>query len=216
MTMRVLVADDHALFRDGIVSLLEAAGFIVIGQAGDGQSAVEQTLTLHPDLVLLDLHMPGMNGLEALRRIKNKMPETQIVMLTVSDDEDHLVEAIQGGAEGYLLKHLDSRTFMEALASLQRGEAAMTGKSVKVLMNRLASQSARNAQKIPRVVLSPREIEILRLVAKGHSNAAISVQVSLSENTIKYHIKNILQKFGAHNRTEAVLAAVREGMLQED
>lgn len=213
MTIRVLVADDHALFRDGIVSLLEAAGFAVIGQAGDGQSAVEQTMDLHPDLVLLDLQMPGMNGLEALREIKNRMPEMQVVMLTVSDGEEHLLEAIKEGADGYLLKHLDSKTFLEALAGLQRGEAALTGKSVKVLMNRLARPSTLNTQLKSRIVLSDREIEILRLVAKGHSNAIISVEISLSENTIKYHIKNILQKLHAHNRTEAVLAAMREKML---
>ena len=216
MTIRVLIADDHALFRDGLVSLLEDAGFLVIGQAGDGQSAIEQTMDLHPDLVLLDLHMPRMNGLEALRQIKGRIPEMPVVMLTISDDEDCLVEAIKEGAEGYLLKQVDFKTFLEALSGLQRGEAALMGKSVKVLMSRLARLSTQDTQQKPRVVLSDREIEILRLIAKGHSNAAISDEISLSENTIKYHIKNILQKLNAHNRMEAVLAAMREGILQNE
>ena len=213
--MRVLVADDHSLFRDGLISLLEASGFKVVGQAGDGQSAVEQALKLRPDLVLLDLQMPIMGGLEALRRIKETAPEIKVVMLTVSDDESHLIEAVKAGANGYLLKHLNSKTFLDTLAGLQRGEAAISGKSVTVIMQNMASLSAQNAKQPPAISLSEREIEILRLVAEGHSNAAISGEVSLSENTVKYHLKNAMQKLNAHTRVEAVIAAMREGLLKD-
>ncbi len=214
--MRVLVADDHSLFRDGLVSLLEAADFTVVGQAGDGQSAVEQAMTLRPDLILLDLHMPIMNGLEALRQIRVKLPETQIVMLTVSDDENNLLEAIKAGANGYLLKHLNSQAFLKALDGLQRGEAAITRAATTKVMKNLADLSAQKETPKLGVALSDREIEILRLVADGHSNQVISERVSLSENTVKYHIKNILQKLNVHTRMEAAIFAMRNGLLKED
>jgi DNA-binding NarL/FixJ family response regulator len=136
--MRVLVADDHSLFRDGIISLLEAAGFEVVGQAGDGQAAVEAALRLRPDLVLLDITMPQLSGLEALRLIKRELPETQVVMLTVSDDDADLFEAIESGALGYLLKNLSADQFFEMLDGLQRGEAAMTRQTTTRLMKGLA------------------------------------------------------------------------------
>ena len=123
--MRVLVVDDHSLFRDGIISLLEATGFDVVGQVGDGQAAVEATLHLRPDLVLMDIDMPRMNGLEALRLIKEKVPETQVVMLTVSEGDTNLLEATRAGAQGYLLKDLNADKFLNLLEGLERGDAAM-------------------------------------------------------------------------------------------
>ena len=212
--MRVLVADDHSLFRDGLVSLLDAAGFTVIGQVGDGQAAVEQAVGLRPDLVLLDLHMPIMNGLEALCQIRQKLPEAQIVMLTVSDDENNLIEAIKSGADGYLLKHLSSQAFIKALEGLQRGEAAITRSATTKVMKSLAEISVQKSTQKSSVTLSEREIEILRLVAEGYSNQDVSRKISLSENTVKYHIKNILQKLNAHNRIEAVTIAMRKGWLE--
>lgn len=212
--MRVLIADDHSLFRDGLVSLLDAAGFTVIGQAGDGQSAVEQAATLRPELVLLDLHMPVMNGLEALRKIRQELPEAQIVMLTVSDDENNLIEAIKSGANGYLLKYLSSKAFIEALKGLQLGEAAISRSATTKVIKSLTEISDQKSTQKSSVTLSEREIEILRLVAEGHSNQDVSRKVSLSENTVKYHIKNILQKLNAHNRIEAVTIAIRKGWLE--
>ena len=214
--MRVLVADDHSLFRDGLVSLLGAAGFKVVGQAGDGQAAVEQAVNLRPELVLLDLHMPVMNGLEALRQIRQKLPDIQIVMLTVSDDENNLLEAIKSGANGYLLKQLNSQAFIKALEGLQRGEAAITRSATTKVMRSLAELSAQKSPQKSAITLSEREIEILRLVAEGLSNQDISKKVSLSENTVKYHIKNILQKLNAHNRIEAATIARRKGWLEAD
>jgi two-component system nitrate/nitrite response regulator NarL len=213
--MRVLVADDHSLFRDGLVSLLEVAGYTVVGQAGDGQSAVDQSFRLQPDLILLDLHMPIMNGLDALRHIKEKQPETFVVMLTVSDDESHLVDAMKAGANGYLYKHLNAQEFLRALDGLQRGEAAISMKSATVVIEKLSSLST-NSQPKPADALSEREVEILRLVANGHSNSVIATKISISENTVKYHLKHILQKLNARNRTEAVIAAMQAGLLKSN
>jgi DNA-binding NarL/FixJ family response regulator len=212
--MRVLVADDHALFRDGIISLLKAAGFEVVGQAGDGQAAVEAALRLHPDLVLLDITMPQLSGLEALRLIKKELPETQVVMLTVSDDDADLFEAVKSGALGYLLKDLSANEFFEMLDGLQRGEAAMTRQTTTRLMKGLADLPHQRADPAPS--LTEREIELLRLVAEGMSNKAIAQRLSISENTAKYHIRNILQKLGVQNRTEAVTQAIRAGLLDPD
>ena len=213
--MRVLVADDHSLFRDGLVSLLEAAGYTVVGQAGNGQEAVELARSLHPELVLLDLHMPVMNGLEALSQIKDEMPEIQTVMLTVSDEESNLIDAIKAGAGGYLLKHLNSQAFLKALEGLQRGEAAIARVATTKVMKSLAELSRQKSNQSSDEALSDREISILHLMAEGLSNQEISRRISLSENTVKYHLKNIFQKLHAHNRTEAVTFAMRSGLLEE-
>jgi DNA-binding NarL/FixJ family response regulator len=213
--MRVLVADDHSLFRDGLVSLLEAAGYTVVGQAGNGQEAVELARSLRPELVLLDIHMPVMNGLEALRQIKDEMPEIQAVMLTVSDEEANLIEAIKSGADGYLLKHLNSQAFLKAIEGLQHGEAALTLAAATTVMKSLAELSRQKPEETSDEALSDRETGILHLMAEGLSNQEISRRISLSENTVKYHLKNIFQKLHAHNRTEAVTFAMRSGLLEE-
>ena len=212
--MRVLVADDHSLFRDGIISLLEAAGFKVTGQVGNGRAAVEEAVRLRPELVLLDVSMPQMSGLEALRLIKAELPETRVVMLTVSDDDADLLEAAKSGANGYLLKNLNSSEFLEMLDGLKRDEAAMTRRMITRLLTGFAKLSQEPTAS-PRS-LTRREIELLRLVVDGMSNKAIVQALSVSENTVKYHMRNILQKLGAQNRTEAVTHAVRAGLLDPD
>ncbi len=212
--MKVLVADDHSLFRDGIISLLEAAGFEVVGQVGNGQLAVEDTLRLHPDLVLMDISMPQLNGLEALRQIKAALPETEVVMLTVSDEDADLFEAIRSGAHGYLLKDLNAYEFLEMLGGLQRGEAAITRKTVRRLMEGFAASSRQRHDTVEE--LTQREIQLLQLVAEGHSNKALAQKLSISENTVKYHLKNVFQKLGAQNRTEAVAYAISAGLIKPE
>jgi DNA-binding NarL/FixJ family response regulator len=209
--MRVLVADDHSLFRDGIVSLLEAAGHEVIGQVGDGQAAVEAAFELKPDLVLLDITMPIMDGPHALRKIKADLPDTRVVMLTVSDEDELLLDCVSSGASGYMLKSLTADEFLDLLQGLERGEAALTGKMTARLIKGVADRPQR--EQVPES-LSAREIELLGLVAAGHSNKAIAEKLSISENTVKYHMKNILQKLAAKNRTEAVTQAIRAGLLE--
>jgi DNA-binding NarL/FixJ family response regulator len=210
--MRVLVADDHSLFRDGIVSLLEAAGHQVVAQVGDGRAAVEAALQWKPDLVLLDITMPVMDGPQALREIRAALPETKIVMLTVSDEDELLLDCVSSGASGYMLKSLTSEEFLGLLQGLERGEAALTGKMTARLIKGVADRPKPREQATDS--LSPREIELLVLVGAGHSNKAIAGQLSISENTVKYHMKNILQKLAAKNRTEAVTQAIRAGLLE--
>jgi DNA-binding NarL/FixJ family response regulator len=212
--MKVLVADDHSLFRDGIISLLEAAGFEVVAQVGNGRMAVEETLRLRPDLVLMDISMPQMNGLEALRLIKAALPETQVVMLTVSDEDADLFEAIKSGAHGYLLKDLSAHEFLEMLEGLRRGEAAITRKTVTRLMEGFVATSRQHHTLAED--LTQREIKLLQLVAEGHSNKALAQKLSISENTVKYHLKNILQKLDAQNRTEAVAYAIGAGLIKPE
>jgi len=210
--MRVLVADDHSLFRDGITSLLEAADFCVVGQVGDGREAVEATQRLRPDLVLLEIAMPGMGGLEALRLIMAERPATQVVMLTASADDEDLMEAVESGAQGYLLKDLNADEFFVMLRGLQRGEAAITRRTTTRLMKELARPAhRRHAEGTDR--LTPRETQLLGLVAEGLSNRTLAQQLSVSENTIKYHMKSILRKLGVQNRTRAVTEAIRTGLI---
>ncbi len=209
--MRILVADDHSLFRDGLVSLLEAAGMEVVGQVGDGETAIEAALRLRPDVVLMDLNMPGIGGLEALRRLRAAWPAVQVVMLTVSEEQADLVAAVQAGARGYLLKHLKADEFLDMLHGLERGEAAMSRLTTARLLSGV-SQLSRSADAGPN--LTEREEELLRLLAEGLSNKSIAQKLSLSENTVKYHLKNILQKLGVHNRTEAATQAIRLGLAK--
>jgi DNA-binding NarL/FixJ family response regulator len=207
--MRIFVVDDHSLFRDGVISLLEAGGHSVVGQAGDGLAAVESLRGLAPDLVIMDIKMPVMDGIEALRQIKSISPDTKVIMLTVSEDEANLVDAVRAGADGYLLKHLNAKDFLDMVNGLERGEAALT----RSLTARLLKLMATLEPEGERTLLSEREIEILRLVAAGKSNRLIAEQLLISENTVKYHLKNILQKLGVSNRTEAVTWAIQRGIL---
>lgn len=211
--MRVLVADDHSLFRDGLASLLEAAGHDVVGQVGDGEAAVVAARSLRPDLVLLDISMPLVDGLQALRRIKGDAPEVQVVMLTVSDDDTSLFEALRNGAQGYLLKSLNASEFLAMVEGLGKGEAALSRKTTARLIEGLAKPEDVAA---PHAHLTERERELLALVARGLSNKAIAAEMSISENTVKYYMKNILQKLGAQNRTEAAAYALRAGLVPAD
>jgi DNA-binding NarL/FixJ family response regulator len=205
--MRILVADDHSLFRDGLVSLLEAAGFDVVAQVGDGVAAVETALRLRPEVVLLDITMPRLSGLEALRQIHAQWPEAQVVMLTASDNETDLFEAVEAGARGYLLKSLNADEFVDMLSGLARGEAAMTRQTTARLLSGFS-----HATHPPVEALTEREVELLQLMVKGLPNKEIAQALSLSENTVKYHVKHILQKLGVQNRTEAAVQALRIGL----
>ena len=216
MSMRVLLVDDHALFRDGIASLLTAWGLEVVGQASDGLEAVERARTLYPDLVLMDVKMPRCNGLEATRLIKANMPQVKIVMLTVSDDEQDLFEAIKAGARGYLLKNLRGEEFMEMLSGISRGEAALSPTLASKILAEFARQSARPATAgSSKAELSEREREVLRLVGLGLGNRDIAANLCVSENTVRYHIKNILAKLHLRNRAQAAAYAVQQGLADK-
>jgi DNA-binding NarL/FixJ family response regulator len=209
----VVVADDHSLFRDGITSLLEAAGYNVVDQSNDGQGALDAVRKTHPDLVLLDISMPKMDGLEALQLIKAEFPETKVVILTVSEEDDDLFSSIRAGADGFLHKDLDASEFLEMLAGLERGEAAITRKTAARLMSgfQQLTEQTENAD-----ALTKREIQLLHWMVEGHSNREIAKELFISENTVKYHIRNIFQKLEVQNRTEAVAYALREGLIRKD
>ena len=207
MTLRVLVVDDHSLFRDGIASMLRAAGMVVVGEARDGVGAISEAHRLKPDVILMDIDMPVMNGIDATRRIMQELPDMKVVMLTVSQEDTHLIEALRAGAKGYLLKSLGSNEFLSLLNNLEKGLPPIPD----VMTARLVAHVANSASKTePRSDnLSERETEILALVGLGLTNKMIAERVGVSENTVKYHVKNILQKLHMKGRAEAAAYAVR-------
>jgi DNA-binding NarL/FixJ family response regulator len=226
--MRILLADDHALFRDGVASLLAAWGHEVVGQVADGGAAVEASLRLRPDLVLMDVAMPGGGGLEATRALSATAPEIAIVMLTASEDVDDLFAAIKAGARGYLLKNLESAELRGMLEAVERGEAAVTPAIAARILAELArpdgagagSASAGSAGAGTGIQAGPdrltdRELEVLRLVVTGLRNKEIAAELGISENTVKFHLRNILDKLHAQNRAEVVARAMREGLVED-
>ena len=215
--MRILLADDHALFRDGVASLLGAWGHEVVGQAADGAAAIEMADRYEPDVVLMDVAMPGTGGLEATRRISAEHPRIAIVMLTASEDVEDLFAAIKAGARGYLLKNLESADLRGMLAAVARGEAAIT----PAIAARILTELARPEQAPPGASsrsdpdrLTERELDVLRLVVAGLRNKEIAAALGISENTAKFHLRNILDKLHAQNRTEVVARAMREGLVE--
>ena len=210
MSLRFLVVDDHALFRDGMVSLLKAAGMQVAGEAGNGQEAVNEARRLKPDVVLMDIDMPVMNGIDATRQITDALPEIRVIMLTISQEDEKLIEALRAGARGYLLKSLNSDEFIKLLHGLEKGEPPMPSSITTRLINYIAQQGSYSGA--PDGNLTAREVELLGFLGQGLPNKAIAEQLGVSENTVKYHIKNILQKLNFNNRSEAAAYAVRHNL----
>lgn len=215
--MRVLLADDHALFLEGLRNLLTLHDVQVVGTARNGLEALEKTLQLRPDIVLMDLRMPGCDGITATRLIKAEWPECKIVMLTTSTEEPDLLEAIRCGASGYLLKSLETSPFLTYLEGVMRGEAAISRELNAVLWREVASQDdagmavRSNAQKVE---LTARQIEILQLAAQGLQNKEIADTLSVSEHTIKYHMSEILQRLQVKNRDQAAAYALNNGLIR--
>lgn len=214
--MRVLLADDHALFRAGLASLLNAWGVQVIGQAANGNEAIAGAREFHPDLVLMDINMPGLNGLEATRAIKTEFPDIKVIILTVSDDQEDLFEAIKSGAEGYLLKNLREEEFADLLNRIARGEPVMFSGLAKKLLQEFARLKQQEkpvveAEAEIEAVLSVREQEVLERVARGDANKEVAATLHISENTVNFHMKNILSKLHLKNRTQVAAWALRHG-----
>jgi len=213
--MRVLIADDHPLFRDGLRSLLEARGIDVVGEARNGREAVEQTKRLRPDVVLMDLNMPEVGGLAATRLISAEQPEAKVVVLTASEDDTDLFEAIKSGAQGYLFKNLASDEFFRLLEGVARGEPALTPGLARKLLGEFARPPAPATPAVdgPQS-LTDREREVLDLLVQGvTSNRDLAERLVVTENTVKYHLRNILDKLHVQNRAQVVAYAVRHGMV---
>jgi DNA-binding NarL/FixJ family response regulator len=215
--LKVLVVDDHALFRRGLQMVLKSEGDIeVVGEAADGNEAVEKAQESMPDVILMDVRMPHRSGIEATQQIKDLLPHVKILMLTISDEEADLYEAIKAGASGYLLKEISIDEVADAIRSVFAGHSRLSPSMAAKLLQEFAAMSKRaaEARQLPAPRLTDREMEVLRLVAQGLNNRDIAKELFISENTVKNHIRNILEKLHLHSRMEAVVYAVREKLLE--
>ena len=213
MTIKVLIADDHKLFRQGLISLMKTREDLVevIGEAETGEDAVRLAEQLHPDVVLMDIYMPHGDGLNATKEIRERFPGIAVVILTASENDEHLYEAVKLGVSGYLLKSLDAKELFELLAGIIEGEAAMTRSMATRLLKGVAKRLMDGAK--GEEALTERELIVLRLVASGASNPKIAEKLSISVNTVKSHLKNILSKLQLENRTQAAAYAVKSGLV---
>jgi DNA-binding NarL/FixJ family response regulator len=213
-SLRVLIVDDHDLFRTGLRNLLEEQGVVVVGEAGGGAEAVRIVRELAPDVVVMDLNMPGMGGVDATRHITGIAPLTRVVMLTISDQDNDVMDAILAGACGYLLKDASIAELMHGIQAAAVGESLVSPTIASKVLQRVraASASHREAELI-QSELSDREIEVLKLIANGQDNAMIAGQLHISPKTVKNHISNILMKLQIDNRIQAAVYAVRSGIV---
>ncbi|MHB8510892.1 MAG: response regulator [Actinomycetota bacterium] len=214
---RVLIVDDHALFRKGLQMVLDQEPDItVVGEAGDGAEAIEKAIESVPDVVLMDVRMPRRGGIEATTKIKEAIPSAKILMLTISDEEADLYDAIKAGASGYLLKEISIDEVATAIRAVQTGQSLISPSMASKLLGEFAQMVRKTDDKpsVPQPRLTDREMEVLQLVAQGRNNRDIAKELFISENTVKNHIRNILEKLHLHSRMEAVVYAVREKLLE--
>lgn len=214
MPTRVLIADDHALFRDGMASLLQAWGMQVVGQASDGVEALQKVRELAPDILLMDIRMPKLGGIEATRLAKAEMPELKVVIVTVSADDDDLFEAIKNGAMGYILKDTPGDEVGTLLAGIAQGRAPLSPGLATKILSEFASSRGRESMTPKPDRLTDRENQILVAVSGGATNKEIAASLSISTNTVNFHMKNILSKLQLRNRAQAVAYAVRSGLAE--
>lgn len=214
--MKVLLVDDHSIFLEGLQSLLQARGIEVAGTAKDGLEALEKARLLHPDIILMDIAMPGFSGLEAIHPIKAEMPEVKIVMLTSFDDDENLFKAVKRGASGYLLKNLNAEDLFNMLYALERGEAPLSPGLAARLLEEFARQADKKKPDISSEreettgKLTQRQTDVLNLVAKGMTYKEVGAALDLSERTIKYHMGKILELLHLENRAQVIAYAARE------
>ena len=214
--IRVLVADDHALFRRGLdMVLAQETDIVVVGEAGDGAEVVEKAADLLPDIVLMDIRMPRRSGIEACTAIKDVVPSARIIMLTISDEESDLYDAIKAGASGYLLKEISIEEVAVAIRAVAGGQSLISPAMASKLLSEFATmiRGDEGRHQVPPPRLTERELDVLRLVARGLSNRDVAKRLYISENTVKNHIRNILEKLQLHSRMEAVVYAVREKLF---
>jgi len=211
--IKLLLVDDHSLLRDGlrrIFSLHE--DMEVVGEAADGQAACALAKAHKPDVVLMDINMPGMNGIEATRQIKREVPEASIIALTIHDDEEYIYELVKAGVSAYILKDIETNALVEAVRKVYRGESVFTPAITAKMLGEFRRLAARHS--MPEEPLTRREIEVLILIARGKSNKEIGAELFISEKTVKNHITNIFRKLNVHDRTQAALYAVKNRMVK--
>jgi DNA-binding NarL/FixJ family response regulator len=213
--LRVLLVDDHALFRQGVKSLLDShPGIEVVGSTGDGQEAIAMTRQTRPDAILMDVEMPRCSGLEATRQIKREFPDVKIVVLTVVDNDETIFEAIKSGAQGYLLKDLEAYQLYDMLEGLRQGSAPLSGGiAARILSEFTREESAADEEPPLDEQLSDRERDVLELLVTGKSNREIAEALTITENTVKTHLANILDKLHLRNRIQAAVYAVSQGLV---
>jgi DNA-binding NarL/FixJ family response regulator len=212
--VRVLIVDDHALFRHGLVQVLQTVPDLqIVGEARDGMEAIEQAAELLPDVILMDVRMPTVNGIEAARRIRVAQPATRILMLTESEDEEDLYASVRAGAIGYLLKEVAIDEIADAIRAVANGQALVSPSMTTKLLSEFNSLSRRLEEEHDGRRLTDRELEVLRLIARGMSNKDIGGELVIAENTVRNHVRNILEKLQVRSRVEAAMYAVREKLV---
>ncbi|MBY0123139.1 response regulator transcription factor [Bacillus sp. S/N-304-OC-R1] len=213
MAIRVLIADDHHVVRRGLVFFLKTQQEIeIVGEAKNGQEAVELAVSLKPEIVLMDLEMPVLNGIEATREIKKLCPEIKVMMLTSFSDQDHVIPALEAGASGYQLKDIEPDELVKAIRHLMTGENQLHPKATTHLLSHLSGKNSSEKKSIDE--LTKREIEVLQEIAKGKSNKEIAADLFITEKTVKTHVSNLLSKLELADRTQAALFAVRNGIMK--
>ena len=213
--IRILIVDDHEMVRDGLAVMLSRQDdFSVVGEAQNGLEAVEKARELQPDVVLMDLRMPELNGVDAMRRIREELPDLKFLVLTTYDTDEYIFDAIEAGAKGYLLKDTSREELFRAVRAVHRGESLIEPGVQSRLLDRLAQLSRQATQTSSNDTLSGRETEVLQLMAHGSANKAIAAVLSISESTVKTHVSNIFQKLEVGQRTEAVTKAMSLGIIK--
>ncbi|MTV49920.1 response regulator [Heliobacillus mobilis] len=215
--IRILLADDHTLLRRGLRKILELdPQFHVLDEAGDGQGAINLARKIKPDVILMDIHMPGVNGVEATRVLKREMPETGIIILTAHEEEEHTLELIEAGVDGYLLKDVSPDALYSAILCVARGESVLNSSVVSKAIHRARGQKVNEGDTAfhPADELTERELDVLKLIAQGSTNALIAKSLFISEKTVKNHITNIFRKLQVKDRTQAALYAIKHRLVR--
>ncbi len=220
MTIRILLIDDHSLFRTGVKLLLQRQpDFEVVAEAVDGVDGIKRAKALNPDVILLDLNMPGLSGLETLELLVQDVPAAAVLILTVSEEADELGQALRSGARGFLVKNIDAEALTAAIRRAAAGEAviddSMTGKLVAQFRAQPAADAAAAPAAVDRTRLTPRELEIVKCLARGDSNKVIARELDVAESTIKIHVQNILKKLHLSSRVQVAVYAIEHGLLTD-
>lgn len=214
--IRVMLADDHTVFRQGLKSLLAYEEDIkVVGEAANGKEAIDFALQLHPDVIIMDINMPILNGLEATKKIKKELPKIKIVILTSQGDEKSIFSLIEAGTDGYLLKDVAAENLVSAIRDVNAGKSTLHPEVTQKLLSRFLHKTEPDKTK-SLDILTEREIEVLKALAKGYSNQQIAEELYISQRTVQNHLHNIYNKLGINGRTEAVIYAIQEGIISEE